>query len=31
METRLKLGIPIYRKVLEELNEIAKRVGVEGL
>ncbi|AEC52766.1 malate dehydrogenase [Pyrococcus sp. NA2] len=31
METRLKLGVPIYKKVLEELNEIAKKVGVEGL
>ncbi|CAB49769.1 Ldh family oxidoreductase [Pyrococcus abyssi] len=31
METRLKLGIPIYKKVLDELNEIARRVGVKGL
>ncbi len=31
METRLKIGIPIYRKVLEELNGIAEMVGVEKL
>ncbi|NJE62110.1 Ldh family oxidoreductase [Thermococcus sp. 21S7] len=31
METRLKVGIPIYRKVMEELNGIAERVGVEKL
>lgn len=30
-ETRLKIGIPIYRKVLEELNGIAEMVGVEKL
>lgn len=31
METRLKVGIPIYRKVLEELNQIAESIGVEKL
>lgn len=30
-ETRLKIGIPIYRKVLDELNGIAEMVGVEKL
>ena len=30
-ETRLKIGIPIYHKVLEEINEIAEKVGVEKL
>ncbi|WP_245612501.1 Ldh family oxidoreductase [Palaeococcus ferrophilus] len=30
-ETRLKLGIPIYRKVVDELNQIAEIVGVEKL
>ena len=30
-ETRLKIGIPIYHKVLEEINEIAEKVGVERL
>ncbi len=29
MQTRLKLGIPIHKKVLNELVEIAKEVGVE--
>lgn len=31
MQTRLKIGIPIYRKVLEELNSIAESIGVEKL
>ena len=31
METRLKIGIPIYRKVIEELNQIAEMAGVEKL
>ncbi len=31
METRLKIGIPIYKKVYNEINEIAKEVGVEPL
>jgi len=31
METRLKIGIPIYNKVLEEINRIAEDVGVERL
>jgi len=30
-ETRSKLGIPIYYKVLQEINEIAEKVGVEKL
>lgn len=30
-ETRLKIGIPIYYKVLNEINEIAEKVGVEKL
>ncbi len=30
-ETRLKIGIPIYRKVLDELNGIAETVGVQKL
>ncbi len=31
METRLKIGIPIYKKVYNEINEIAKEVGVKPL
>ena len=31
METRLKIGIPIYQKVIEEINRIAEDVGVEKL
>ncbi|NPA74730.1 MAG: Ldh family oxidoreductase [Euryarchaeota archaeon] len=30
-QTRLEIGIPIYRKVFNEINEIAKEVGVEPL
>jgi len=30
-ETRLKIGIPIYKKVLEELNEIADSLKIERL
>ena len=30
-ETRMKIGIPIYKKVLEEINGIARRLGVEEL
>lgn len=30
-ETRLRIGIPIYKKVLKELNEIADRIGVDGI
>lgn len=30
-ETRLKLGIPIYKGVLKELNEIAEKLGIEKL
>ena len=31
METRLKIGIPIYYKVLDEINRMAEEVGVEKL
>ncbi len=31
METRLKIGIPIYKKVYDEINNIAKEVGVKPL
>lgn len=31
METRLKVGIPIHKKVLEELNEIADNLKIERL
>ncbi|MCD6411866.1 MAG: Ldh family oxidoreductase [Thermoplasmata archaeon] len=30
-ETRLKIGIPVYHKVVEELNGFAREVGVERL
>jgi len=30
-ETRLKLGVPVYRKVYEEMNEIARKLGVSPL
>ena len=31
VETRLKIGIPIYRKVFDEINTIARDVGVTPL
>jgi len=31
VETREKIGIPIYRKVYNEINDIAKEVGVKPL
>ncbi len=30
-ETRLKLGVPIYKKVLDEMNNIAEKLGVQTL
>lgn len=30
-ETRLKIGVPVYRKVYEEMNEIARKFGVSPL
>ena len=30
-ETRLKIGIPIYKKVLKELDEIADKIGVDRI
>ena len=30
-ETRLKIGVPIYKKVLEEMNAIAEKLGVQKL
>jgi hypothetical protein len=29
MQTRLKIGIPIHLNILENLREIARRVGVK--
>lgn len=30
-KTRLKIGVPLYKKVFEEINSIAKELGVEPL